>query len=82
MFIKSIPTTYKRCRFRSRLEASWAAFFDLCEWRWSYEPYELPGWVPDFELHGKNGDRILVEVKPVDLSVWREARSIVQWRSR
>ena len=30
--IKAIPTTYAGVRFRSRLEARWAAFFDLCGW--------------------------------------------------
>ncbi len=58
--IHSIPTTYKGTRFRSRLEAKWAAFFDLCGWEWTYEPFEYPGWIPDFLLQGD----VLVEVKP------------------
>lgn len=28
-----IPTTYQHTLFRSRLEARWAAFFDLVGWR-------------------------------------------------
>ncbi|MEA2669684.1 MAG: hypothetical protein QOJ33_2618, partial [Chloroflexota bacterium] len=30
----AIPTTYDGVNFRSRLEAKWAAFFDLLGWRW------------------------------------------------
>jgi hypothetical protein len=60
----SIPTIYAGVRFRSRLEARWAAFFDLLKWEWHYEPFDLNGWIPDFVLHGKTR-RTLVEVKPV-----------------
>lgn len=60
--IPAIPTTYKNVRFRSRLEARWAAFFDLCDWSWQYEPIDLNGWIPDFILGTRNP--ILVEVKP------------------
>lgn len=59
--IKSHPTSYKGVNFRSRLEATWAAFFDLCGWEWEYEPIDLPGWTPDFILEKK----VAVEVKPV-----------------
>ena len=62
--IKAIPTTYAGVNFRSRLEARWAAFFDLCGWKWDYEPFDLDGWAPDFLLKGKI--KALVEVKPVD----------------
>lgn len=48
--MKSIPTTYKGVNFRSRLEATWAAMFDLLELKWSYEPIDLDGWIPDFVL--------------------------------
>lgn len=64
---RGIPTTYKKIRYRSRLEARWAAFFDSCGWRYVYEPYDLPGWIPDFQL-GEAG--LLVEVKP--FTSWRE----------
>ena len=59
--VKSIPTTYKGVNFRSRLEATWAAFFDTCGWEWSYEPVDLDGWIPDFALGWMP---TLVEVKP------------------
>ena len=51
--IKSIPTVYKGGNYRSRLEARWAAFFDLCEWDYEYEPVDLDGWFPDFRLRMK-----------------------------
>lgn len=57
----AIPTTYKGINFRSRIEAKWAALFDLLKWDWEYEPYDLNGWIPDFKIKG-NKD-ILVEVK-------------------
>lgn len=68
--IKAIPTTYNGQRFRSRLEARWAAFFDLCSWRWSYEPQDFHGYIPDFALHFRTP--ILVEVKPV---TWDESEA-------
>lgn len=57
------PTRYGGVLFRSRLEATWAAFFDLLEWRWEYEPFDLKGWVPDFMLRGQHN--ALVEIKPI-----------------
>ena len=63
--IESIQTIYKERNYRSRLEAKWAAFFDLCGWRYEYEPLDLNGWFPDFALYGDKGNRILVEVKPL-----------------
>jgi hypothetical protein len=70
-YIAAKPTTYAGVRFRSRLEARWAAFFDLAGWKWRYEPVDLAGWVPDFwvsfpcrhsECDGNHS--LLVEVKP------------------
>ncbi|MBC7149019.1 MAG: hypothetical protein H5U22_06535 [Rhizobium sp.] len=61
--IKAIPTLYNHVQFRSRLEARWAAFFDLAGIEWDYEPFDLDGWAPDFLLTGLD---ILVEVKPFD----------------
>ena len=45
-------TRYAGVNFRSRLEAKWAAFFDLAEWRWEYETPDEVGWTPDFLLIG------------------------------
>lgn len=36
--IAAIETRYKGCRFRSRLEARWAVFFDALDIKWQYEP--------------------------------------------
>lgn len=58
----NIPTRYQGAYFRSRLEARWAAFFDLCGWKWNYEPFDLKGWIPDFIIQGYS--TLLVEVKP------------------
>ena len=62
--IKAIETVYKGIRFRSRLEARWAAMFDLLDWRWEYEPVDLLGYIPDFVLRFPAGP-VLVEVKPL-----------------
>ena len=64
----AIPTKYNHVQFRSRLEARWAAFFDLAGWEWHYEPVDMNGWIPDFVLLGKQGNQIYVEVKPI---FWR-----------
>lgn len=76
------PTTYNGVRFRSRLEARWAAFFDLNAWKWSYEPVDLAGWVPDFILHMPLAD-VYVEVKPaspVDSSNTSYKKAFDYWR--
>lgn len=69
--MKVIETEYKGYRFRSRLEARWAVFFDACGVRWEYEPegYELNNgqqYLPDFLLHdveGRVDGDLHVEVK-------------------
>lgn len=52
--IKPIETHYAGCRFRSRLEARWAVFFDALNIRWEYEPQGYVvngrGYLPDFLL--------------------------------
>lgn len=51
--IKAIETEYKGYRFRSRLEARWAVFFDALKLEWEYEKegYTLKNginYLPDF----------------------------------
>lgn len=50
----AIPTAYRGCRFRSRLEARWAVFFDHLNISWRYEPqgFVIGGetYLPDFLL--------------------------------
>jgi hypothetical protein len=54
MKINPIETRYAGCRFRSRLEARWAVFFDKLDIKWEYEPqgYVVNGqpYLPDFLL--------------------------------
>lgn len=58
-----IPTTYRGRRYRSRLEARWAAFFHLLGWDVEYEPFDCKGWIPDFAIVGAK-QTTLVEIKP------------------
>lgn len=69
--IAAKQTEYKGVMFRSRLEARYAAFFDIIGWEWQYEPVDLSDWSPDFyvkfqcrhsECDGYHD--LLVEVKP------------------
>ena len=66
--MKAIETKYKGYRFRSRLEARWAVFFDALGLQWEYEPegFDLgeAGWyLPDFRIDNKELGVIYVEVK-------------------
>lgn len=69
--LKPIETEYKGYRFRSRLEARWAVFFDACGIEYEYEPdgYALGNgmvYLPDFLLHGvcgRDAGDLYVEVK-------------------
>ncbi len=64
--IRPIETRYKGYRFRSRLEARWAVFFETLSVPWEYEAegFELGDglrWLPDFIV----GDRrVPFEIKP------------------
>lgn len=54
--MKPIETVYRGYRFRSRLEARWAVFFDSLGLRWEYEPegFEFSDgtrYLPDFFVH-------------------------------
>jgi hypothetical protein len=72
--IKPIETKYKGYRFRSRLEARWAVFFDTLDIKWEYEPegFDLEGvgyYLPDFYLPKFD---VWAEVKPSDEFKTRE----------
>jgi len=73
--MKVIETRYKGYRFRSRLEARWAVFFDALGLTWDYEPegFETDaGWyLPDFRLtidNPSDNPWVWVEVKPQKLN--------------
>lgn len=76
--VAAIPTMYGGVQFRSRLEARWAAFFDLWSVPWMYEPVDYAGYIPDFFVrayHGAEKALLLAEVKPAfDDSGFEEAR--------
>lgn len=64
--IKAIETHYNGMRFRSRLEARWAVFFDAIGIRYEYEPEGYTAkdgtcYLPDFYLPDED---VYVEVKP------------------
>lgn len=66
-----IETHYKGYKFRSRLEARYAVFFDAMREEWEYEPqgYSLPSgfYLPDFFLPRL---KLFVEVKGAKPSDW------------
>ena len=69
--IKPIETHYKGYRFRSRLEARWAVFFDALGMKWEYEKegYALPGgewYLPDFWLEGLDSWIEIKGIYPTD----------------
>ena len=74
--IKPIETIYNGYRFRSRLEARWAVFFDALGVKYEYEPegFELPSgkrYLPDFRVqcHGFRGDCL-----PDPFDLWIEVK--------
>lgn len=86
--IRPIETSYQGYRFRSRLEARWAAFFDALTLDWEYEPegFNFGGerYLPDFWLPRSAA---WVEVKPNGVkpdtklqrfakAIWANARQI------
>ena len=75
--LKPIETRYKGYRFRSRLEARWAVFFDALGVRWEYEKegYDLDEagpYLPDFWLPN---ERLWVEIKGDEPSEQEQAKA-------
>jgi hypothetical protein len=67
--MKAIETSYKGYKFRSRLEARWAVFFDSLglEWEYETEGFNLENglyYLPDFYLPNFIGRKAWIEVKP------------------
>lgn len=68
--IKAIETEYAGCRFRSRLEARWAVFFDALGVEWEHEPEGFQtsagNYLPDFRVTNYDSwyRTLWFEVKP------------------
>lgn len=79
--IKPIETIYRGYRFRSRLEARWAVFFDAAKIKFEYEVegYELGNgvrylpdfWLPEVEVH--------VEIKPSFEMTWVSIEKLIRF---
>lgn len=79
----AIETHYRGYRFRSRLEARWAVFFDALGWAWQYEPegFDIDGirYLPDFYLVDA---ATYLEVKPGEPTEaeWRKIEALAKHR--
>jgi hypothetical protein len=60
----AIPTELFGVRFRSRLEAKWAAVFTRHGWGWTYEPFDCDRYIPDFLVKIPDRPPLLIEIKP------------------
>lgn len=84
MSFKPIETEYNGYKFRSRLEARWAVFFDSLKIKYEYEPegfefgdgtrYLPDFYLPEFDLY--------VEIKPFDQSVVRHVGDGNEWEEK
>ena len=84
--LKAIETVYKGYRFRSRLEARWAVFFDTLGLKWDYEIEgfdlgEVGKYLPDFRVRypGRRPgeeESYWVEIKP-DCPLTPDVRHVV-----
>lgn len=71
--IRSIDTEYKGYKFRSRLEARWAVFFDEIGVNWQYETEGFEDengtrYMPDFKVERRSYGPTYVEIKPKTVS--------------
>lgn len=85
--MKAIETSYKGYRFRSRLEARWAVFFDALGIKWEYEKEGYRLWsddrrewinyLPDFCLYNIKCPELkcYIEVKPSQVSEDEEIKA-------
>ena len=76
--IKPIETYYNGYRFRSRLEARWAVFFDSMGMEYQYEPEGYVGangvpYLPDFYLIKED---MYAEVKGTDDALRKDEEKI------
>lgn len=67
-----MPAVYNGSDFDTRLQATWAAFFDLAGWQWRKDITAIGDWKPDFEAsfecnHSEcsGSHKILISVLPI-----------------
>jgi hypothetical protein len=90
--IKAIETVYKGYKFRSRLEARWAVFFDCMGYTWKYEPegfktndtlYLPDFYLPDFhtwvEVKGSNEALQKCISSIIDILDWESPIPHIEW---
>lgn len=82
--MKPIETVYKGYRFRSRLEARWAVFFDVLGIEWEYEPegFDLGGgvrYLPDFKTTSPTGMVAWYEIKPKGVTYCEKFALFEKW---
>jgi hypothetical protein len=71
--MKAKETIYNGYKFRSRLEATWAIFFDIMKIKYIYEPeqflcYDQSQYTPDFylpECYCRKIEGVYLEIKPI-----------------
>lgn len=71
-----IATYLDGVKYRSRLEARWAALFTFLGWRFEYEPIDLVLYQPDYLIYpGACGGQaaLLAEVRPSFGADWAQA---------
>lgn len=85
--IKAIETVYNGYKFRSRLEARWAVFFDALGVKYEYEAegYDLGHlgyYLPDFEITLPDGLSLFCEIKPDNFIEFgsKDSREITKYK--
>lgn len=86
--MKAIETIYKGYRFRSRLEARWAVFFDTAKIEWQYEPegfllknkkmYLPDFFLPNVSLRSTETNGVYIEIKPTPKEIDIFTNSIIR----
>jgi hypothetical protein len=72
MSFEALETVAFSHKFRSRLEARWAVFFENLSLKWEYEPQGFliddVSYLPDFRVFTPQGKEIWYEIKPLNVS--------------
>lgn len=81
--LQPIETVYNGYRFRSRLEARWAVFFDMLNIGYEYEPegFDLGTagrYLPDFYLPEVPSGPMFLEIKPTWIALEEQSESRVR----